>query len=53
MKGSFKKKKLDKLIDFKIDYGLLAMLDSLANKKGWSRSMVIREAIREYIKKRG
>lgn len=49
---TIKKKKVDILVNFKIDYGLLAMLDSLANKKGWSRSLVIRQAIREYIKKR-
>lgn len=49
---SLKKKKKDILVNFKIDHGLLAMLDLLAIKKGWSRSLVIRQAIMEYIKRR-
>lgn len=51
-KMATEKKKLNKLIDFKIDVELLAALDSLAIKKGWSRSLVIRQAIMEYIKRR-
>lgn len=46
------KKRMDQKILIWIDKELLASLDSLANKKGWNRSLIIREAIRDYIKKR-
>jgi len=47
--ATIKKKRVDTLINFKIEKDLLTALDSFANKKGWNRSMVIREAIKTYI----
>jgi len=49
--ATIKKKRVDILINFKIENDLLTALDSFANKKGWNRSMVIREAIKSYIKR--
>ncbi len=45
-----KKKKMDILINFKVDKKSLAQLDSFAKVSGWSRSFIIREAIKRYIK---
>ena len=44
-----KKKKMDILVNFKVDKKALAQLDSFARKNGWSRSFIIREAIKRYI----
>lgn len=45
-----RKKRYNVLIDFKIDEELLKSLDLFAKEKVWSRSFVIREAIKKYIK---
>ncbi len=45
-----KKKKMDILVNFKMDKKSLAQLDSFAKRNGWSRSFIIREAVKRYIK---
>lgn len=49
--ATIKKKYMDQKILIWIDSELLAKLGSFKNKKGWSRSFVIREAIKEFIKR--
>ena len=43
-------KKLKKKIVFWIDKGLLKDLDAFSVKISWTRSLVIRDAIKAYIK---
>ncbi len=43
-------KQFKKRVIFWIDETLLHSLDAVAEKKGWKRSLVIREAIKKYLK---
>lgn len=42
--------KLKEKVMFKLEKGLLQKLDAFCQEIGWSRSLVIREAIKEFIK---
>lgn len=40
-----------KVVTFKLEEGLLYLLDELAEKQGKARSEIIREAILQYLRK--
>jgi len=44
-------KQFERRINLFIEQELLDRIDSAAKKRGWKRSLLIREAAREYLKK--
>lgn len=43
------KKQFDRKVNFHIDSKLLERLDAFAEKRGWKRNFIIREAIKKFI----